>query len=247
MEFGPDSIVVPLVGTTKAVVLEEIADSCDVADIFEWRIDFMIASHPNPSITAIAQDMIPEMLASTDLPFLLTIRTLGEGGTVELSDGRVRLLFAELFDVLMRLQVDPERVAIDCEFTMPQVAEFVRRAKDAGYATMVSHHESADTPDDEVMQLMIEEMREVGADVVKFVVSARQESDRDRLYKVLDEVYDPAHPLISYAQGVLGVPSRYEALTHGSVATFVPAGHPAKPRLISPEALREKVNEIRAK
>ncbi|MDP9801076.1 3-dehydroquinate dehydratase-1 [Arcanobacterium wilhelmae] len=244
MEFGPRSIVVPLVGTTKAVVLEEIAEHRDVADVFEWRIDFMIASQRNPSMTALGHEIIPAMFAATDRPFLLTIRTLEEGGTVSLTDGRVRLLFAELFDVLMRLQVDPSRVVIDLEFSMPQVAEFVRRARAAGYTTMVSHHEGVDTPDNEVMQLMIEEMREVGADVVKFVVSARSEHDLERLYEVLDEVADPSQPIISYAQGPLGVSSRYDALTHGSVATFVPAGHPNQPRLISPEVLRQKVGAL---
>lgn len=230
------AIIVPIMGTTTQVLVDEAKiATASGADIIEWRIDFLFGDHPNFSFGMMGSEIIPQLLAATDLPLLLTIRTSIQGGEIKLSSGRYRLLLAEMLDTLMQLGVDPERIAVDLEHWYHGTPDLAARARELGYTVIVSDHNWSETPANEIMQIMIEEMLEIPEVVAKLAVTALDETDVDRVLDVTREVADSSgRPLITLAMGPLGRRSRIEGISQGSVATFASvtrASAPGQPQI----------------
>lgn len=247
-EHGP-SIIVPIMGTTAQVLVEEaIAAEAAGADVVEWRIDFLFGQHPNFSFGMMGKDIIPQLLAATKIPLLLTIRTSIQGGEIKLSPGRYRLLMAEMLDTLMQEHVDPSRIAIDIEHWYSGAAALAKRAQDLGYTVVVSDHNWSETPHADIMQIMYEEMLAIPGVVAKLAVTALNEDDVDRLLSVTKLVtLQSGRPVIAIAMGPLGTRSRLEGWKYGSIATFAAvhrASAPGQPaigelqRLLEAEGVR---------
>lgn len=235
-------VVVPLVGTTEQQIIDEANQAvADGGDVLEWRIDPLLAQHENLSIASLARSVVSGLLSGTSLPILLTIRSTEQGGQVSLTRGRYRLLMAEIMDVLMQLQVDPGRIGLDLEAQLDTTPALISEARDRGYSTVLSAHDPQETPAEEVMILQFEEMVELGADVVKYVVSARTDDDVERLYTVLDVIRTWDKPFVSYAQSPVGRRSRAGSIRHGASGAYVAAGHPSHPRLITAAQLRDEI------
>lgn len=103
MIFSRDAqtIIVPVLGTTPAMLVDEVRETQAAgADVIEWRIDMLFGDHPNFSFSTLGSEIIPQLLEATDLPILLTIRTANQGGEIRVSEGRYRLLLAEMLDTL---------------------------------------------------------------------------------------------------------------------------------------------------
>ncbi len=225
------ALIVPLTGTTPQMLLAEaISAEMAGADILEWRVDFLLGAHQSPSISNIINEFIPQVLAETTLPILITIRSLAQGGQTKVTPGRYRILLAELLDTLLQLNVPAERIGIDLEFPFPSTAELSARAISLGYSVVVSQHDWQETPDNEVMQLLFEEMLEIPDVVVKLAVTANEDADVDRLFTVSEMIAkSSSRPIIALAMGEQGRRSRFEGWKHGSVATFVVVKHSSAP------------------
>lgn len=234
------AIIVPVAGTTPQVILEE-AKACEKAgaDVVEFRADYLLAAHPGTDVDTIARDLLRELYSQLAAPVLITFRTMPQGGEVELTPFRYRVLMATILDILMQEAVPPERVGVDLEFVSEATPELAARAVELGYTPVVSHHEWEDTPDSEVLYVMVEDMLAIPTAVPKLAVMAHNEQDTARLLEVTKQLaQETGRPLITVAMGEAGIRSRLEGYKYGSVATFATAGASTAPGQPTIERLR---------
>lgn len=227
---GP-AIIVPLAGTTAEVIIEEAhAREKAGADVLEFRADFLLANHPEMDFETVGRGVLRELFAKTSTPVLFTVRSREQGGEVSLTPFRYRVLLATVLDIMMQERVPAERVGIDFEFHSDATPDLARRATNLGYTPVVSHHDWIETPDSEVMYLMLEDMLQIQGAVPKLAVMAHSEEDTQRLLDVTKAVAGQFHrPLLTIAMGEAGQRSRLEGWKFGSVATFASAGTTTAP------------------
>lgn len=91
------------------------------ADIIEWRVDMLFGEHPNFSFSQLGSEIIPQLVQATQIPLMLTIRTASQGGAVKVSEGRYRLLLAEMLDTLLQLRVPGDRIVVDISIGIGQL------------------------------------------------------------------------------------------------------------------------------
>lgn len=219
-------VIVPLTGTTAQMLVEEaIAAEAGGADVLEWRVDFMFAAHEQLSFAPLGNEVLLPILQATHLPLLITIRTAGQGGEVRLSEGRYRLVLAELLDVLVQLSLPTQRILLDLEQWLDSAPALAARAQELGVTVIMSHHDWHETPDADVLQLMYEEMLEMPGVVVKLAVKANSDADVTRLLQVSEQVArESGRAVIAISMGDQGRRSRFAGWRHGSVATFARVG-----------------------
>ncbi|WP_189260402.1 type I 3-dehydroquinate dehydratase [Trueperella pyogenes] len=225
------AIIVPVVGTTPQVVIDE-AIACEKAgaDVVEFRLDFLLAAHPGLDVAVTGRELLRELFSSLSVPILLTVRTMAQGGEVDLTPFRYRVLLATLLDILMQEEFPAQRVGLDLEFTSDATPDLAARAVELGYTPVISHHEWAETPDCEVMYVMLEDMLAVPSAIPKLAVMASNEDDTTNLLDVTKQVsIDSGRKIITIAMGQAGVRSRLEGWKYGSVATFATAGSATAP------------------
>ena len=225
------ALIVPLTGTTAAMLVEEaVAAEAGGANMLEWRIDFMLDAHEQLSFEPLAHEAVRPILEATSAALLLTIRTAGQGGEARVSEGRYRLLLAELLDVLVHLDAPMDRIVLDLEHWLDSAPALAAQAQDLGITVIISHHDWVETPDSEVMQLMFEEMLEQPGVVAKLAVTASSDADVQRLLDVCQGVAKQSgRALIAIAMGDSGRRSRFEGWKYGSVATFATVGAASAP------------------
>ncbi len=228
---GRPSLIVPITGTTTQKLLEEaVAAENAGADVIEWRIDFLIAAHANLSFATIGREVISPILAATQIPLLLTIRTHEEGGQVKLTPARYRLLIAELLDTLVHLNADPTRIGVDLEYRFKETPALAAGASNWGCTVVISYHDWHETPDNEVLYLIFEEILQIPKVVAKLAVTAQSTADVPRLLQVTAQIVQDFHrPVIALAMGEMGKDSRLQGWEYGSVATFVAVDTPSAP------------------
>lgn len=234
------TVIVPLTGTTAQVLIEEaLAAQAGGADVLEWRIDFLVGAHHTQSVAEVAREVIPAIVAETNLPLLLTVRTAEQGGEIRLSPGRYGLVMAELLDTLMHVGVPGDRIGLDLEFWYPHTRGLAARANELGFTVVVSHHDWVETPETELLELMLDEMLEIPDVVAKLATTAKSDSDVVDLLDATRRVAERSgRPLITLAMGPEGVSSRLEGWKYGSVATFATVGKASAPGQPTVEELR---------
>ncbi|WP_216378686.1 type I 3-dehydroquinate dehydratase [Arcanobacterium phocae] len=233
MIFSPHTrtVIVPLLGTTPAMLVQEAREAQDAgADVVEWRVDMLFGDHPNFSFSTLGSEIIPQLISATTLPILLTIRTAKQGGEIKVSDGRYRLLLAEMLDTLLQLQVPAERVAVDIEYWHRAAPDLARRAQELGFTVVISDHNWMMTPDSDILRIMFEDMLAIEGVVAKLAVAAHNDDDVDRLLEVTRNVTaETGRMVISVAMGEPGQRARIEGWKYGSVATFAAVSRPSAP------------------
>ncbi|MDP9806496.1 3-dehydroquinate dehydratase-1 [Trueperella bonasi] len=227
---GP-AIIVPLVGTTAEVIVEEaIARQNAGADALEFRADYLLAKHPEADVDGLVRDVLRELFAQTKLPILFTVRSREQGGELPITPFRYRVLLATALDILMQERVPAERVGIDFEFHSAATPDLARRAAGLGYTPVVSHHDWKETPDAEIMYVMLDDMLKIPDAVAKLAVMACSEEDTARLLDVTKAVAGQTRrPLMTIAMGEAGQRSRLDGWKYGSIATFASAGATTAP------------------
>lgn len=211
---GRPCVCVPVMGKTKQEIVDEILSLADSAvDIIEWRVDAFSEYKNYNAIREVLQEAAPHL---KDKVFLYTFRTKAQGGlgivtSEELED--IHELAAESGCVdLLDLEYFEE------DYPMIKIHEL----QEKGVKIVASHHDFVETPEREVMKMLLENMCAGNADIVKIAVMPQTEEDVLRLLSVTNEFYreNPDTPIISMSMGKLGMISRLCGETFGSCVTF---------------------------
>ena len=117
---------------------------------------------------------------------------------------------------MIKLTIDGRHIELE------KPAKFLKQLQKEGQYVIASHHDFHETPGQEVMDMLLEEMYQGGADVVKLAVMPNSITDVVHLLMstaVFHEKY-PQVPVITISMGKEGVISRICGESFGSCITF---------------------------
>lgn len=235
---GKPLICVPVMEQDAADVIREITYlSQSAADMIEWRIDTFGEFYNYNAVREVFEAVAPIL---ADKLFLFTFRTKKQGGAAEAS--------AETLSDLHDLAAETDCVdLIDLEyFEEERPSKKIRRLKENGVHVMASHHDFEETPEPQVMKMLLEKMCAGGADIVKLAVMPQSYEDVLNLLAVTAEFHEenPQTPIVTMSMGKLGNISRLCGETFGSCVTFGAHRRPSAPGQYPMKELAEMLDYI---
>ena len=211
---GIPCICVPVMETKKEAIVEEIIKLTESpADMIEWRVD---AFEDFENLNEIREILRAVSAYLKNKIFLYTFRTKKQGGEASADP--------ELLNDIHEIAAESGCVdLIDLEY-FEEEKPFVKihRLHEMGVKVVASHHDFEETPDQEVMKMLLERMCGGNADIVKIAVMPRSDADVLSLLAVTSEFHqeNPDTPVITMSMGKRGVISRLSGESFGSAVTF---------------------------
>lgn len=211
---GRPCVCVPVMDHEKQGIIDEIiALSKSAVDIIEWRVDAFSDFLNFNEVRDILQTVAPHL---TEKVFLYTFRTVRQGGLGEVT--------AEELDDIHDIAAESGVVdLLDLEYFAEEFPMIkILSLQEKGVKIVASHHDFEETPERDVMKMLLENMCAGNADIVKIAVMPQCEEDVLNLLSVTNEFYkeNPDTPIISMSMGKLGMISRLCGETFGSCVTF---------------------------
>ena len=180
----------------------------DGADIMEIRMDYL-QEKPN----------LEDIRNSTELPLIATNRIQNEGGLFQGPE-------EERISMLMDAASSGFNF-VDVESTAKNCKRVVRRLKEFGVKTIVSHHIPSKTPSlYEINQIFKREL-DVEGDIFKIITMARKIEDNLTCLRFLAES-SKAEDVVCFCMGELGKASRLLSPLFGSRFTYASIGSGAE-------------------
>ena len=155
---------------------------------------------------------------------------LAKAGITEAESGCVDLLDLEFFE-----EEHPARK--------------IRKLHKQGLKVIASHHDFYETPDREVMKMLLEQMCAGDADIVKLAVMPQNMEDVLKLLSVTNEFKEenPDTPVITMSMGKMGMISRLCGESFGAAVTFAAhkkASAPGQMEMHEVADILEKMHKI---
>ncbi len=220
---GRPLICLPVTKKVKSEIINEVSRLVELkADVIEWRVD---AYEDATNLNAVRQLLLELEPIVRDTPFLYTFRSKEQGGLLDLSE-------EEAYDVRLVGAESKVPDLVDLEFfAVKNPAKEIKQIQALGKKVISSHHDFFETPDSNIMEMILSQMRENGADVVKLAVMPQSAADVIRLLTVTEAFHNrfPEWPLITMSMGALGKISRISGMVFGSCMTFGSAGEVSAP------------------
>jgi 3-dehydroquinate dehydratase / shikimate dehydrogenase len=192
-------ICVSLVEETTGALIERMGALAGTADLFEIRADRVLDL-----------DLLALLRARTR-PLVLTCRSVSQGGAWPDDDPRRRLTLLE------GAKRGFDYVDVEHDSGLSDVVH-----EKAGRGLIVSHHDFAGMPED--LNALYASMCELGADIVKVVVTPRSIGDVGRLMGFASRVARAGGtPVIAIALGPMGLVTRVTAGRYGAPFTYAAA------------------------
>lgn len=211
---GTPLVCVPVTEETREGIVEEIRILTEKkVDMIEWRMDWFAKVQNQEAVRAVLEEVRPYL---NETLFLLTFRSKMQGGQLQMKPEEVLELNEAAAKTGVADFVDIEYF----EYEKPQKA--IQRVKDCGVTVICSHHDFEKTPDDGVMQMLLEKMYKGGADIVKLAVMPQCRLDVLNLLSATEAFAQehPDTPAITMSMGKEGVISRLCGEVFGSCVTF---------------------------
>ncbi|WP_051604903.1 type I 3-dehydroquinate dehydratase [Lachnobacterium bovis] len=231
-------ICVPIVERGKADIISTIKECMNNnTEAVEWRVDFFEEYNSLAEI----KDVLEAVKDYTEnMLFIYTVRTKPQGGEIELDETNLMKLY--------NVAVESETVDfIDMEcFSMKLANDEVQRIQKSGKKVIISHHEFNETPNEQVLKNIFEELNNTKADVVKIAVMPQNSNDVVKLLKFTCDIKDeyPDRPVITISMGKLGVVSRLMGEVFGSVLTFATMEKQSAPGQLTQNQVKEILEVI---
>ncbi len=234
------AIITPLVGKTKAAVLDEVAAIVPKSpDLLEWRIDFFEAIGD-------AQAVIDTALAirkvAGGIPVLLTRRNATEGGQpLTIDEPAVVAMYTAACQAKCVELIDYELSNAPADL---KALRDVSKAN--GIGMIMSYHNFQMTPDAATLDSKFAAAKQLGADVGKVAVMPTCDRDVLELLAATSRARDTLdQPLISMSMGGVGSISRIMGWIYGSAATFAVGKSSSAPGQVAIEDLRTALSIVR--
>lgn len=207
-------VCVPIMDTKKDAIIQTAKQLIESGvEMIEWRVDAFDLVHDLNAIREVLTELEPIMKKTI---FVYTFRSKMQGGLLELGPEEI----VDLHQVAAESGVVD---FIDLEyFESEHPDKEIRSLHQNGVYIIASHHDFEETPKQEVMHMLLEQMRESGADVVKLAVMPKNEDDVLALMQETSHFHQdyPDKPVITMSMGKLGGISRLAGETFGSCVSF---------------------------
>lgn len=234
---GAPKVIVPIMGTTKEALLEEINEvKLLQPDMIEWRAD----------VFEFVDDLeaVKEMISKigkklTNIPFLFTFRSHKEGGNKEVTD---EFYYQLLFAAIDSNEID--LVDIELYFGDKEVELLVKQAKDNHVFVILSNHDFTKTPTKDEIVFRLRKMQNLGADIPKIAVMPNNSDDVITLLDATNTMKTnyADRPIITMSMAGTGLISRLAGEVFGSAATFAVGRKASAPGQIAVSDLRSVLN-----
>ena len=233
---GKPCVCVPVLGREKKEIIEEILELAKkTVDIIEWRVDAFLECLNFNEVRDILQTIAPHI---SEKIFLYTFRTKLQGGYGDVT--------AEQLEDIHNIAAESGVVdLLDLEFFAEEFPIIkIMKLQEKGVKIVASHHDFEETPERELMKMLLERMCAGNADIVKIAVMPKDTEDVLRLLSVTSEFYkeNPDTPIISMSMGKLGVISRLSGETFGSCVTFAANKESSAPGQMKMEKVMEIID-----
>ena len=195
------------------------------ADMIEIRIDLL--DYPTDSL----HSLFRQLNKSVGIPIIATNRINVEGGKFTGSE-------EERIEILLSALEMADAIDIELRTGSEYRDLVVHRAKKAGKRVIVSYHDFSKTPDITVMQNILSDCFDAGADIAKLAATPHSYEDALSLLKLtLDCARAPAQVCI-IGMGGYGVHTRVIAPIYGSALAYTSVGAATAPGQIGIRELR---------
>ncbi|MEA3282146.1 MAG: type I 3-dehydroquinate dehydratase [Euryarchaeota archaeon] len=183
------------------------------ADIIEIRIDLL--DYPADSL----HSLFKQLNKSVRIPIIATNRIDVEGGKFEGSE-------EERIEVLLSVLEMVDAIDIELRTRSEYRDLVVHRAKKEGKRVIISYHDFSETPDIMVMQNIVSECFDAGADIAKLATTPHSYGDALSLLQLtLDCARTRAHAQVCIiGMGGYGVHTRVIAPIYGSALAYTSVG-----------------------
>lgn len=234
---GQPGTIVPIVGKTKAEILEKAKSLCayDIS-VVEWRVDF----YEDVFDTEKRMDTLAALRESLgEMPLLFTFRTKQEGGEKEID--------METYTALNKAAAESGNAdLIDVEILSGDavVKENIEAIHAAGAYVVGSNHDFFATPDKEEIIRRLMKMQVLDADIPKIAVMPTCTEDVITLLAASAEMHEKHadRPIITMSMSAKGLISRLAGEVFGSSMSFGAVGQVSAPGQISVEDLNTALN-----
>lgn len=193
-------ICVPIIACDTEEALQKISQATRWGDMFELRLDLM---------TSFDLDVI---LQAASKPIMVTYRSQEQGGKGS-SDPEI---YTE--HVLAALRVDPDLV--DVEFWLPSKWREAIFESLGLSRVVLSTHFHHHTPSQQVLEKILHESINAGADIVKIVTRATSYADNLRVLELIPKALALKTEIIAFCMGSEGRSSRIFSHLLGGYLTF---------------------------
>lgn len=230
---GKPLVCVPVMESSKEEILRETRRLEEAhTEMIEWRVDaFENVESPN-AIREILNEM-KHIIKESILVY--TFRSKNQGGCKVLSA-------ADIYDIHQVAAESDVVDFIDVEyFEAKNPQKEIAMLREMGAYVIASHHDFEQTPDTEVIRMLLEQIRESGADVVKLAVMPQNMWDVLHLLEETNRFHEnhPDYPLITMSMGAKGGISRVAGEFFGSCVTFGAGGQASAPGQLPVKQLEE--------
>lgn len=229
---GKPLICVPIMDKKKEDIIAEAKRQIDLGtEMIEWRVDAFENVGSLNAIREVLAELKP-LVKSTIL--LYTFRSKEQGGMCKMS-------YRKMYDLH---QVAAETGVVDLVdveyFKDDNVDREIRTLQRMGVKVITSHHDFYETPQDNVIFMILEQMAVSGTDIVKLAVMPQSTEDVLTLLSETNRFHKeyPQMPLITMSMGKLGAISRISGETFGSCVTFGAGKNASAPGQIPIEKLQ---------
>ena len=228
---GKPLICLPVTERTESDVLRETQRLVQMqAQVIEWRVDAYENSDDWNAIRQLLKAMAP-LIEKT--PFIFTFRSKEQGGMGSLTEEQI----SDLHQIAAESHVVD---FVDVEFfQMKNPNKEIKMLQDMGVRVIASHHDFNETPQPEIMQMLLQRMQESGADIVKLAVMPQTQEDVLALMLETNRFVQnyPKIPVVTMSMGTLGKVSRVSGELTGSCMTFGNPGVSSAPGQIEAREL----------
>ena len=230
---GKPLVCVPVMESSKEEILRETRRLEEAhTEMIEWRVDaFENVESPN-AIREILNEM-KHIIKESILVY--TFRSKNQGGCKALSA-------ADIYDIHQVAAESDVVDFIDVEyFEAKNPQKEIAMLREMGAYVIASHHDFEQTPDTEVIRMLLEQIRESGADVVKLAVMPQNMWDVLHLLEETNRFHEnhPDYPLITMSMGAKGGISRVAGEFFGACVTFGAGGQASAPGQLPVKQLEE--------
>ena len=232
---GKHKICVPVVETTTEKIIQQIQELQN-CDLIELRIDFYENIHDLKQV----HELLLQVRQQTNLPLLLTYRSLKEGGHIQLSDQEYLSLVQTACQSGCIDIVD-----IELESGNMLVYQLVEIAHQNHVKVLMSYHDFEKTPAVLEMKERLEKMEIMGADICKIAVMPFSYKDVIQLLNTTMEMSQRlTRPLVTMSMGKIGKITRIVGELVGSSITFASVGQSSAPGQLTLEDMQTLLEVI---
>lgn len=239
---GIPKVCIPLTEKDLPGLFEEAKlAAASGADIVEWRADcFDLSAEAEKMSRQISEALERIRQAIGEIPLLFTFRTFEEGGSRPLTE-------EDYFILNRNVVLEGKADLIDLEYARNEekVGEVIREARKRGMFVILSQHDFTQTPSEESMIAIYENMQDAGADITKLAVMPHDCADVYKLLSVANimktKIAD--RPFIAISMGEEGMISRVFAESIGSAVSYGAGKNASAPGQLRAGDLRTILDE----